>query len=75
MRGYTADACLIPEPTGHTLSRAQVGAIWFRLRVRDTPVHVAYSATGTSAILSAMHLVRAFQDYTAELNAKAVSNT
>ena len=74
MRGYTADACLIPEPTGHTLSRAQVGAIWFRLRVRGTPVHVAYSETGTSAILSAMHLVRAFQEYTAELNAKAVSN-
>jgi acetylornithine deacetylase len=74
MRGYTADACLIPEPTGHTLSRAQVGAIWFRLRVRGTPAHVAYSETGTSAILSAMHLVRAFQDYTAELNAKAVSN-
>ncbi|WP_407154235.1 ArgE/DapE family deacylase [Bradyrhizobium sp. STM 3557] len=74
MRGYTADACLIPEPTGHTLSRAQVGAIWFRLRVRGTPVHVAYSETGTSAILSAMHLVRAFQDYTAELNARAISN-
>jgi len=74
MRGYTADACLIPEPTGHTLSRAQVGAIWFRLRVRGTPVHVAYSETGTSAILSAMHLVRAFQDYTAELNAKATAN-
>lgn len=74
MRGYTADACLIPEPTGHTLTRAQVGAIWFRLRVRGTPVHVAYSETGTSAILSAMHLVRAFQDYTAGLNAKAASD-
>jgi acetylornithine deacetylase len=74
MRGYTADACLIPEPTGHTLTRAQVGAIWFRLRVRGTPVHVAYSETGTSAILSAMHLTRAFQDYTAELNAKAASS-
>ena len=75
LRGYTADACLIPEPTGHTLTRAQVGAIWFRLRVRGTPVHVAYSETGTSAILSAMHLVHAFQDYTREINAKAVANT
>jgi acetylornithine deacetylase len=56
------------------LTRAQVGAIWFRLRVRGTPVHVAYSETGTSAILSAMHLVRAFQDYTKEINAKAVSD-
>ena len=74
MRGYTADACLIPEPTGHTLSRAQVGAIWFRLRVRGTPVHVAYSETGTSAILSAMHLTRAFTAYTEQLNVKARSN-
>jgi acetylornithine deacetylase len=72
MRGYRADACLIPEPTGHTLTRAQVGAVWFRLRVRGTPAHVAYSEAGTNAILSAMHLVRAFQDYTRTLNAKAV---
>jgi acetylornithine deacetylase len=74
IRGYRADACLIPEPTANTLSRAQVGAIWFRLRVRGMPVHVAYSETGTSAILSAMHLVRAFQDYTKALNAKAIEN-
>jgi acetylornithine deacetylase len=74
MRGYTADACLIPEPTGHTLTRAQVGAIWFRLRVRGTPVHVAYAETGTNAILSAMHLIRAFQDHTKEINARAKSN-
>ncbi|HEY0329665.1 MAG TPA: ArgE/DapE family deacylase [Rhodopseudomonas sp.] len=71
LRGYRADACLIPEPTGHTLTRAQVGTIWFRLRVRGTPVHVAYSETGTSAILSATHLIRAFQDYTKTINAKA----
>jgi acetylornithine deacetylase len=74
IRGYRADACLIPEPTANTLSRAQVGAIWFRLGVRGMPVHVAYSETGTSAILSAMHLVRAFQDYTKALNAKAIEN-
>jgi acetylornithine deacetylase len=74
MRGYKADAALIPEPTGHTLTRAQVGAIWFRLRVRGTPAHVAYSETGTSAILSAMHLTRAFVEYTKELNVKARSN-
>ncbi|NPV21522.1 ArgE/DapE family deacylase [Bradyrhizobium aeschynomenes] len=74
MRGYMADACLIPEPTGHTLTRAQVGAIWFRLRVRGTPVHVAYAETGTNAILSAMHLIRAFQEHTSEINARATSN-
>jgi len=74
MRGYTADACLIPEPTGHTLTRAQVGAIWFRLRVRGTPVHVAYAETGTNAILSAVHLISAFQEHTKEINARATAN-
>ena len=74
MRGYRADACLIPEPIAHKLVRAQVGAIWFRLRVRGTPVHVAYSETGTSAILSAMHLIRAFQGYTKMLNDGAIDH-
>ncbi|MCA6108497.1 ArgE/DapE family deacylase [Bradyrhizobium cenepequi] len=74
MRGYRADACLIPEPIGHKLLRAQVGAIWFRVRVRGTPAHVAYSETGTSAILSAMHVIRAFQDYTKQLNEQAVDH-
>lgn len=74
MRGYKADAALIPESTGQTLTRAQVGAIWFRLRVRGTPVHVAYSETGTNAILAAMHLTQAFTEYTKESNARAKSN-
>jgi acetylornithine deacetylase len=42
--------------------------------VRGTPVHVAYAETGTNAILSAMHLVRAFQEHTREINARAASN-
>jgi acetylornithine deacetylase len=41
LRGYRADAALIPKPTGHTITRAQTGTIWFRLRVRGVPVHVA----------------------------------
>jgi acetylornithine deacetylase len=28
-RGYRADACFIPEPTGGKLVRSQVGVIWF----------------------------------------------
>ena len=31
-RGYRADACFIPEPTGGKMVRSQVGVIWFRLR-------------------------------------------
>ena len=33
-RGYRADACFIPEPTGGQMVRSQVGVIWFRLKVR-----------------------------------------
>ena len=39
-RGYRADACFIPEPTGGKMVRSQVGVIWFRLKVRGFPVHV-----------------------------------
>ncbi|WP_198381033.1 ArgE/DapE family deacylase [Roseomonas sp. KE2513] len=71
LRGYRADACLIPEPTGGTITRAHTGTLWFRLRVRGVPVHVAVADAGTNAILSAMHLIRALQDHTVALNRAA----
>ena len=71
LRGYRADACLIPEPTGGTITRAHTGTLWFRLRVRGVPVHVAVAQDGTNAILSALHLIQALQAHTAELNRAA----
>ncbi|TPG60434.1 ArgE/DapE family deacylase [Roseomonas nepalensis] len=71
LRGYRADACLIPEPTAGTITRAHTGTLWFRLRVRGVPVHVAVADTGTNAILSVMHLIRALQDHTVALNERA----
>jgi acetylornithine deacetylase len=70
-RGYRADACLIPEPTGNSITRSHVGVMWFRLRVRGVPVHVARAQTGTNAILSAYALIREVQQLTAELNQRA----
>ena len=58
-RGYRADACLIPEPTDGKLMRAQVGVIWFRLKVRGLPVHVSRAGTGSNAIKAAYHLIQA----------------
>ena len=40
-RGYRADAVLIPEPMNDKLLSAQVGVIWFQVKVRGAPVHVA----------------------------------
>jgi len=71
LRGYRADAALIPEPTGGTITRSHTGTLWFRLRVRGVPVHVAVAQSGTNAILSAYHLIQALQAHTARLNEAA----
>ena len=60
-RGYRADACFIPEPTSCKMVRAQVGVIWFRLKVRGFPVHVFEAGAGSNAITAAYHLVQALE--------------
>ena len=74
LRGYRAEAALIPEPTGHTITRAHTGTLWFRLRVRGVPVHVAVAQDGSNAIMSAYHLLNALAEHTRELNAAAASD-
>ena len=65
------EAALIPEPTGHTITRSHTGTLWFRLKVRGVPVHVAVAQDGSNAIMSAMHLVNALYAHTRALNAAA----
>ena len=74
LRGYRADAALVPEPTGHTITRSQTGTIWFRLRVRGIPVHVAVAQDGSNAIMSAYALIQALYDHTRKLNEAARSS-
>jgi len=74
LRGYRAEAALIPEPTGHTITRTHTGTLWFRLRVRGVPVHVAVAQDGSNAIMSAYRLIQALADHTKELNAAAASD-
>jgi acetylornithine deacetylase len=71
LRGYRADACLIPEPTGHTITRSHVGVLWFRLKLRGEPVHVAVAQQGSNAIMSAYVLIQALARLTETLNEKA----
>lgn len=70
-RGYRADAALVPEPTGGQLTRAHVGVMWFRLRIRGVPVHVAVADTGTNAIMSAYKLLEELYGLTGRINARA----
>ena len=74
LRGYRADAALIPEPTGGTITRAHTGTLWFRLRVAGVPVHVAVAQTGSNAIMSAYQLIQALYAHTAEANKAAAAD-
>ncbi|WP_315832819.1 ArgE/DapE family deacylase [Bradyrhizobium prioriisuperbiae] len=73
-RGYRADACLIPEPTDGHLVRAQVGVIWFRIKVRGRPAHVFEAGVGANAIKAATYLIAALEGLEAEWNARAVGH-
>jgi acetylornithine deacetylase len=64
-RGWTADACVIPEPTRLDIIPANSGALTFRLRVRGRATHASRRADGVSAIdkfvpvLAALHRLEA----------------
>ena len=74
LRGYRAEAGLLPEPTGHSITRTQTGTIWFRLRVRGGPVHGAVAQDGSNAIMSAYGLLNALYAHTKVLNEAAKSS-
>ncbi|KPK04993.1 MAG: acetylornithine deacetylase [Betaproteobacteria bacterium SG8_39] len=58
-RGYRAEAALITEPSAETLGAAQVGVMWFQVKVRGKPAHVAYAGTGANAIEACFPLIAA----------------
>ncbi len=49
-RGWRADACVIPEPTGMHIVAANAGALTFRLRVVGRATHASRRMEGVSAI-------------------------
>ena len=61
VRGYHADAALIPEPEDDKLVRANVGVIWCRVHLRGRPVHTRVAGQGFSAIDGAYQLMAALR--------------
>ncbi|MCX5497791.1 ArgE/DapE family deacylase [Kaistia dalseonensis] len=74
VRGYRADACLIPEALDNKLLRAELGSVWFRVRILGKPVHVLQAQAGASAILTAYDYIGALQALTARINERAKSH-
>jgi acetylornithine deacetylase len=62
LRGLTADAALIPEPSGFRLVRANLGVLWFKIELRGRPVHVSEAPSGANAIMSVHRLLLALKD-------------
>lgn len=57
LRGYKADAVLIPEPEEEKLVRANTGVLWFQVDVRGLPAHVREMASGANAIDAAYRVI------------------
>jgi len=70
IRGYKADAVLIPEPEDEKLARANVGVLWFQIEVRGHPVHVREAGSGANAIEAAYRVMQALRRLEAEWNTR-----
>lgn len=57
LRGYKADAALIPEPTGMRIFPKQQGSMWFRILIKGRSAHGGTRYEGVSAIEKAMLVV------------------
>ncbi len=69
LRGYRADAVLIPEPEDEKLVRANVGVLWFTVEVRGRPVHVREMGAGANAIDATYRVIGALRALEARWNA------
>lgn len=57
LRGYKADAAIIPEPTNMKIFPKQQGSMWFRIHVKGQSAHGGTRYEGVSAIEKSMHVV------------------
>ena len=67
-RGWRADACVIPEPTGLDIVPANAGALTFRLRVPGHAAHASRRTAGVSAIEKFWPVARALTELEARRN-------
>jgi len=66
--GYTADACLIPEPFKETILTHQVGTMWFQVRILGKTTHVLGTGRGVNAIEKSWVIIQALRELEEEVN-------
>lgn len=72
LRGYSssADAAIITEPSALGANEADLGVMWFRVRVRGTSGHVGRAHEANNAIEKCFPLIQALRNLEAEMNAQ-----
>jgi acetylornithine deacetylase len=69
LAGHTADAAILTEPTKGAIWNAQVGVLWFQVRVLGAPAHAGESDAGANAIDVSYAVIAALRALEEELNA------
>jgi acetylornithine deacetylase len=69
LAGSKADAAILTEPTKGAIWTAQVGVLWFQVRVLGVPAHAGEAGVGADAIEASYAVIRALRRLEAELNA------
>jgi acetylornithine deacetylase len=69
LAGHTAEAAILTEPTRGAVWNAQVGVLWFQVRVVGTPAHAGDAPEGANAIEASMAVIEALRQLETELNA------
>lgn len=70
IRGYKADAALIPEPTNMKLFVKQQGSMWFRVTIEGRSAHGGTRYEGVSAIEKAVIVHQAILDLEQKRNTR-----
>lgn len=68
-RGWRADACVLPEPTGLHIVPANAGALTFRLTVPGRATHASRRTEGVSAVTKLVPVLAALERLEARRNA------
>jgi acetylornithine deacetylase len=69
LAGHTADAAILTEPTRGAVWNAQVGVLWFQVRVVGLPAHAGDAPDGANAIEASTAVIEALRALEEELNA------
>ncbi|WP_414813251.1 peptidase [Paenibacillus sp. Soil766] len=70
LKGYKADAALIPEPTNMGIFPKQQGSMWFRIEVKGRSAHGGTRYEGVSAIEKSIAVIQHIRELEVERNAR-----